>query len=100
MRMWKKPTEFFQMIVVWVMMLTTVATIASYILAACGYETCIEIAEYFIEFGVKTLIAYGGKSLAEKALRDIYGLDRDGRPWSLMRPEKLKTEEDEEETGG
>lgn len=96
----KDPTEFFKLIVVWVMVLTTLATIASYILAAHGYETCLEIAQYFIEFGIKTLIAYAGKSLLEKALRDIFGLDKDGRPWVIPRSTDIDISGDDEEAGG
>lgn len=88
------------MIVVWVMILTSIATIASYIMAAFGFETCLEIAQYFIRFGVYTLVTYGGKSLLEKALRDIFGLDKDGRPWSLTRTFEIETDHEDEEIGG
>ena len=92
--------EFSKKIVVWVLVFTTLAAAASYILAAHGHESCVDIALYSIKFGVATVAAYAAKSLLEKALRDIFGLDKNGRPYSLDKNVSINKIIDDEEIGG
>lgn len=79
----QKLMEFMKKIVVWVLMYTAFCTAASYLLSAMGMDPCAEITLWVVKLGFGVVVAYAAKSLFEKALRDIFGLDKDGKPYSL-----------------
>lgn len=97
----QKLVEFIKKIVIWVLIYTAICTGASYLLSALGTDPCMEITLKVIELGFGVVVAYAIKSLFEKALRDIFGLDKDGKPYSLSYPRTNTNDAAaEEEAGG
>ena len=72
--------------------IATVSTAASYILAALGRETAGEVTTTVFTACIGYLITYAAKSATEKISRNRHGLDEDGMPIS-------ETERKENENG-
>lgn len=88
----KKPWEFSKRLAAWAVVIATVSTAASYILAALGRETAGEVTTTVFTACIGYLITYAAKSATEKISRNRHGLDEDGMPIS-------ETEREENENG-
>ena len=88
----KKPWEFSKRLATWAVVIATVSTAASYILAALGRETAGEVTTTVFTACIGYLITYAAKSATEKISRNRHGLDEDGMPIS-------ETERKENENG-
>lgn len=78
----KKPWEFSKKLAAWAVVIATVSTAASYILAALGRETAGEVTTTVFTACIGYLITYAAKSATEKISRNRHGLDEDGMPVS------------------
>ena len=88
----KKSWEFSKRLATWAVVIATVSTAASYILAALGRETAGEVTTTVFTACIGYLITYAAKSATEKISRNRHGLDEDGMPIS-------ETERKENENG-
>ena len=88
----KKPWEFSKKLAAWAVVIATLSTAASYILAALGRETAGEVTTTIFTACIGYLITYAAKSATEKISRNRHGLDEDGMPIS-------ETEREEDENG-
>lgn len=68
---------------VWAVCIATLASAASYVLAAAGLDTVSNVTTTIFGACIGYLITYAGKSLGEKVSRNKHGLDEDGKPYSI-----------------
>ena len=87
-RVRKRKMEFSKKLVIWTVVIMTSSMIMSFGLAAFGRETAYEVTTAAITAGVPIVVAQLGKSLGEKHSRNKYGLDRNGRPFTVKSPEE------------
>ena len=78
----KRKIETSKKLAVWAVCIATLACIASYALAAFGFETVSDVTTTIFTACIGYLITYAGKSLGEKVSRNRHGLDEDGKPYA------------------
>lgn len=76
----KRKLTFTKMVVMWVLVLTTLTVIASYVLAAFDKQTVETLTGTIVASLATLLVTYCIKSLGEKASRNKYHLDENGNP--------------------
>lgn len=77
----KRKIETSKMLAVWAVCIATLACIASYALAALGFETVSDVTTTIFTACIGYLITYAGKSLGEKMSRNKHRLDENGKPF-------------------
>ena len=78
----RKKMETSKKLAWWVVIIATLTTIASYMLAYLGHETVETLSASIFTACIAYLVTYAGKSLGEKISRNRHGLDADGNPLS------------------
>lgn len=76
----KPKIEFKKLLLIWVIGITTVCIISSYILSACGMESTSDIPTEMIRTCLGAIIGYCIATLGEKNSRNKYGIGPDGMP--------------------
>lgn len=76
-----KKFEFSKFLVIWALIITTVALTTSYILALLGHDPCQEITVSIAGACIAIAVSYEAKSYGEKNSRNKYRVSEDGEPF-------------------